>query len=189
MVLSTPSTTNNNTIKIGSGDIVAGNIGIGSGPTLGYDLELGYYTGGSYVTKASISTGDTGWAYTSDRRDKTDISDILDSDFILSLNPVRYNLNLRDLYYTNGVFDEHSYAERRNMSYDKSAGLISQDVYRVLLDIYGEDFGILLDSKDKLNLSYEAILPFLVMTIQKQNKRIDILYNKLLHIREEYYNG
>lgn len=142
---------------------------------------------------------------TSDKRDKTDIEDIINAlAFIERLNPVTFVSNDREEYISdedkNGEtfrtygmceYDRVSHAAGTKKGERRRCGLLAQEVVEAMQSVYGTDnyanivndnFHDLTekpsDVENKYTLAYANLVPFLIGAIKELNAKIKTLEGK-----------
>ena len=143
---------------------------------------------------------------TSDKRDKTDISDITNAlAFLEKLNPVTFASNDRVNYiseedkqsekfrkYGMCEYDRVSHALGTKKGERRRCGLLAQEVIAAMQEVYGTDnyANIVNDNfhdlqekpsdvENKYTLAYANLVPFLIGAIKELNAEIKILKDKL----------
>lgn len=140
-------------------------------------------------------------AITSDRRDKTDIEEIVNaSEFLNKLRPVTYVSNDRYDYCNFGditTFDEEAYNMEKNKGERRHAGLIAQEVYDALNEEYHtNNYADIVDYNrfdpddidesqfDKYYMRYEALIPFLIKGFKEQQEKIQLLEDEINELKK-----
>jgi len=198
-------TTFNNTITIGfnSRADTSNSVAIGyASRASGYATAIGagaYAVGTDATAIGSVYAGDgcvfwggpandqencafSAWSYYSDRRDKTDITDLneqLGINFIRKLRPVKYKLDNRNKYVIKCGF-EYGQKDGTLSSKKESYGLIAQEVAESVCELNLKfDVPSISDLSGAYKISYSDFIPVLVKTIQQIDDRINQIKNKL----------
>ena len=122
------------------------------------------------TVNATFSGSATGWTFTSDQRDKTNIQDLtLGLSFINKLKPRKFTWNFRNS-------ERIPEAAKSNADLLNSSGFIAQEVLEVLKAESAEYTGIV-DQADSDNLSVgrDAMIPMIVKAIQELSVKVAAL--------------
>jgi hypothetical protein len=177
----------NTAIGKDAGPLVAGSglwstvaIGFNSRPTADYQAIVGNV----WMTEIG---GYAGWSNLSDGRFKTDVKqDVHGLDFILKLEPVSYNLNIKDLTeFIGDKYDEEA-AIRSGKENIRYTGFIAQDVEKVASEINFNFSGIdkPKNSNDHYSLRYAEFVVPVVKAIQEQQLMIEELKKENKELKE-----
>lgn len=187
--------TGGNSISIGSGAAATGAKGIAIG--YGATATTGTNIGGGNETAARLALGWGGTtkyygqssgtiATTSDERDKTDFKEITNAlEFINKVKVYTYVSNNRTDYSTDGniTYDIEAHERGDKKGTRRRAGVKAQEVYALLKEIYNTDnYADIVDNSnydnpddehfDRYFVRYETFIPFLIASIQEQDKKI-----------------
>ena len=151
-------------IDVSFGHIDASSISVAGDITTEYIAATGNINVGSSGSSAEITaTGEiTGFYDSSDKRLKTNITDILDYEHIIkNINGVRFNWN------------ENAVSINPNVDLSKvELGVIAQEIEEYMPEVIKEG----IDNYKAVR--YEKITPILVECIKDLHKKIEILQNK-----------
>ena len=229
-----------NSVVLGQTATAGGNGGVALGPNataggnggvaLGPNTTAGANSSTAIGVGATVSTSDTNTmqlgdssflstlrcrvnlTVTSDERDKTDITPIVNSlEFINSLNPITYVTNERVKYISDEDKNSEDYRKYGMCEYDKEAhargdkkgtrrrsGLLAQEVIGVMQDVYGTDnyANIVNDNlydlpnkpeniENQYTLAYSNLIPFLIGAIKEQQVQIEELKKEITSLKKE----
>lgn len=191
---------------LGASAIVLGN----SSTALGYSAQVSSTESNTMqLGNSSLSAlrCQVNLTVTSDKRDKTDISNITSAlEFINKLNPVTFVSNDRVNYISESDKESENYRKYGMCEYDRIAhaagtkkgerrrcGLLAQEVVEAMQSVYGTDnyanvvndnFHDLTDKpsdvENKYTLAYANLVPFLIGAIKELNAKIKALESKLI---------
>jgi hypothetical protein len=153
-------------ITTGSNNVVIGSGGNASSATVNNEVTL--YNGS---VNARFQGGTTSWSFTSDARDKTNISGIpVGLNFINTLRPVVYKFDCRN-WYENKTPDG-SKTDPRFL-----AGFIAQEVDEAIqLSGHADVLNLVVkNDPENLMLSETNIIPILVKAVQELSERVALL--------------
>ena len=168
-------------IAIGYGATATTGTNIGGGNETAARLALGWGGTTKYYGQSSGTI-----ATTSDERDKTDFKEISNAlEFINKVKVYTYVSNNRTDYSTDGniTYDIEAHERGDKKGTRRRAGVKAQEVYALLKEIYNTDnYADIVDNSnydnpddehfDRYFVRYETFIPFLIASIQEQDKKI-----------------
>ena len=144
---------------------------------------------------------DTTTAVTSDERDKCRFKQLDERalEFIKTIPTYTYFSNNRDNYLINSgkgkEYDIEEHKKESKRSNRRKVGVKAQEVYRIMQNIYHtknyanvvdyNKYSLNSDELDRYYVHYESFIPFLIKSIQIQQKQIESLNQTILQLQEE----
>lgn len=189
------NTSGSNSIAIGYGAGASGDKGIAIGRSAKATTGTNIGAGNETAARLALGWGGTTRYYgqssgtiatTSDERDKTDFKEITNAlEFINKVKVYTYVSNNRTDYSTDGniTYDIEAHERGDKKGTRRRAGVKAQEVYALLKEIYNTDnYADIVDNSnydnpddehfDRYFVRYETFIPFLIASIQEQDKKI-----------------
>ena len=154
-----------NNITTGANNLCLGQNATASSATISNEVTI--YNG---TNQARFQGSATAWSFTSDGRDKTNVSNIpVGLDFINSLRPVSYQFDRRDWY-------EDKTPDGSKIDPKVSIGFIAQEVDEAIQKSgYADQINLVVkNDPENLMLSETNIIPILAKAIQELSARLQV---------------